>query len=263
MMEVRCSLAQAYPVVNRAPTMDISGHPLLSIAHRSERRLTSVGKEGIMCPLAQFPLSRPVARRSRKLLLVLVFICLAAGFAYGSVRLLVPEEDPGGPYYARIEFGLVHHTEEWAAIAFYRDPSCVPATFNLLRFFDPNVPRVFGCTLTVEGFDVWKNGPPPVDMAPIQSKLTGLGAVPVWFVSWPELQGALADNILTKQELLALSSLQMGTATFFKEVLHPLGGAQQSALALVARGTLADGRTFSYHAVEAAGELRLVQIDIR
>jgi hypothetical protein len=197
---------------------------------------------------------------SRSGLLALLFIGLTAGIAYGSVRLLVPEEDPGGPFYARIEFGLVHHTDEWAAIAFYRDPACVPPTFNLLRFFDPIPPRALGCGLTVEGFEVWKNGPPPADMAPIQSKLTGLGAVPVWFVSWPELEVALADGKLSKQELETMTSLQKGTATFFKEVLHPLDGAQQSALAIVALGTLPDGRTFTYEAVEAAGELRLVRI---
>lgn len=194
---------------------------------------------------------------------IVLFIGLTAEIAAGSVRLLLPEEDPGGPYYARIEFGLVHHTDEWAAIVFYRDPACVPAKFNLLRFFDPNVPRALACSLTVEGFEVWKNGPPPVDMAPIQSKLTGLGAVPVWFVSWPELQGALADNVLTKEELLAMSSLQMGSAVFFKEVLHPDGGAQQSSLAIVAQGTLPDGRAFSYEAVEAAGELQLVRIEFK
>lgn len=204
-----------------------------------------------------------LSRIPRRSLLALLFICLTAGSTYGSVRLLVPEEDPGGPFYARIEFGLIHHTDEWAAIAFYRDPACVPPTFNLLRFFDPIPPRALGCSLTVEGFEVWKNGPPPVDLAPIQSKLTGLGAVPVWFVSWPELESALGDNKVTKDELLTMHSLQMGTATFFKEVLHPVGEAQQSALAIVAQGTLPDGRTFTYEAVEAAGELRLVRIEFK
>jgi hypothetical protein len=194
---------------------------------------------------------------------IVLVATIMSSSAYGSIRLLVPEEDPGGPFYARIEFGLVHHTDEWAAIAFYRDPACVPATFNLLRFFDPNVPRALGCTLTVEGFDVWKNGPPPVDMGPIQSKLTGLGAVPIWFVSWPELQAALADGKLTRSELLAMSSLQQGTATYFKETLHPDGGAQQSALEIVALGTLPDGRTFLYQAAEAAGELRVVHIEFK
>jgi hypothetical protein len=193
------------------------------------------------------------------LLLTLMVAILTVG-AYGSIRLLVPEEDPGGPYYARIEFGLVHHTDEWAAIAFYRNTNCVPLNFNLLAFF---APQALGCPLTVEGFDVWKNGPFPVDQAPIQSKLTGLGAVPVWFVSWPELQAALGDGRLTKSELMAMSSLQVGTATYFKETLHPDGGAEQSALEIVALGTLTDGRSFLYQAAEAAGELRVVHIEFK
>jgi hypothetical protein len=198
-----------------------------------------------------------------KLAAILLAATIMAGSAQADIRLLVPEEDPGGPYYARIEFGLVHHTEEWAAIAFYRDPACVPPNFNLLLFIDFNVPRAFSCPLTVEGFEVWKNGPPPVDMAPVQSKLTGLGAVAIWFVAWPELQAALADGKLSKSELLAMSSLQVGTATYFKETLHPFGGAEQSALEIVALGTLPDGRTFQYQAAEAAGELRHVRIEFK
>jgi hypothetical protein len=157
---------------------------------------------------------------------------------------------------------LIHHTDEWAAIAFYRLPTCVPASFNLLDFFDFTF-AAFGCPLTVEGFEVWKNGPPPIDLAPMQSKLKGLGAVPVWFVSWPELQSAIADNVLTKAELLAMTSLQMGTATYFKETLHPFGGAKQSTLEIVAHGVLPDGQSFQYQATEAAGVLREVRIEFK
>ena len=214
------------------------------------------------CTLGQFLRERGVAVGRIWLPLVLMMLTVMA-VSYGSIRTLVPEEDPGGPFYARIEFGLVHHTDEWAAIAFYRDPSCVPTNFNLLRLFDPNVPRALGCALTVQGFEVWKNAPPPVDMAPIQSKLQGLGAVPVWFVSWPELQTAMADGVLTKSELFGMSSLRVGTATYFKETLHPFGGAQQSSLEIVAQGTLPDGRAFLYQAAEAAGELREVRIEFK
>ena len=193
-------------------------------------------------------------------------LCLAAGFAAAAmparaaVRLLVPEEDAGVPAYARIERGYVHHTDEWAAIAFYRSPGCVRATFNLLNFFD--VPAVFGCALTVHGFEVWENGGPPEDAGPIQAKLRGNGAVPVWFVPWPALEAALADGRLRMPELLELQPL-MGTATYFEETLHPYGAANQSQLELVSHGTLPDGRSFRYSATEAAGELRVVRIEIR
>lgn len=51
------------------------------------------------------------------------------------------------------------------------------------------------------------------------ANLHGLGAVPVWFVSWPEMQAALADDVLTV--LLSLPSLRIGSASFFKETQHP------------------------------------------
>lgn len=114
----------------------------------------------------------------RSLLCATLFVL--AALAFGAVLTQYPSaQDPGPPFYARIEHGFVIHDDTTAAIAFYRDPSCVPLTFNLLNLFD--APRAFGCPLTVDGFDVWKNGPPPVDQGPIQSETRGLGAVPVWF----------------------------------------------------------------------------------
>lgn len=178
----------------------------------------------------------------------------------GQVRLLVPEQSLSGPFYARIERGLVLQTDEWVAIAFYRDPACVPASFNLLNFFDfANIPAVFFCPLTVHGFEVW--GDPATDAGPRQSKLRGNGAVPVWFVSPEDYRAALPG--LTMTELLAMPSLIQGVATDFEETLHPLGIAEQSMLQIVAAGYLPDGRTFQFEAVEAAGELRHVRIEFR
>ncbi len=170
--------------------------------------------------------------------------------AHAQVRTWIPDEDPGPPFYARVERSSVHteivpHTNEWAAVVFYRSPSCVPTTFNLMDLFD--VPRAFSCDLTIDGFEIWKNGPPPIDMAPMQARLDGLGAVPVWFVSWPELQAAVADDYLTIMELESLSSLRKGTATFFRETLHPTGGAQNPKLMINAHGILEDGQTFQLH----------------
>jgi hypothetical protein len=178
----------------------------------------------------------------------------------GQVRLLVPEQSLSGPFYARIERGLVLQTDEWVAIAFYRDPACVPASFNLLNFFDfANIPAVFFCPLTVHGFEVWRD--PASDAGPRQSKLRGNGAVPVWFVSVEDYQAALPG--LTITELLSMPSLMQGVATDYEETLHPLGIAQQSMLQIVATGDLPDGFTFQFVAVEAAGELRHVRIEIR
>jgi hypothetical protein len=175
------------------------------------------------------------------------------------VRLVVPEQSPSGPYYARLERGVIRSAGGRIAIAFYRDPSCVPPNFNLLNFFDfSNVPAIFNCPLTVHGFEVWKNGP-QLDLAPVQSKLRGNGAVPVWFVSVQDFEAALPG--ITKAELLAMPSLVQGSASFFEETLHPSGGAEQPMLSLVAHGLVPDGRSFIFQMTEAAGLIRQIRIE--
>jgi hypothetical protein len=202
----------------------------------------------------------PVRRRAKvSALVVLCGLLTTISPAAGQVRLRVPEESPSGPFYARIERGLVLQTDEWVAIAFYRDPACVRLSFNLLNFFDfANIPAIFSCPLTVSGFEIWDD---PPGAAPRQSKLQGNGAVPVWFISVADYEGALPG--LTMDELLAMPSLMQGVATDFEETLHPLEAAQQSMLQIVASGALPDGRTFHFVAVEAAGELRHVRIEFR
>lgn len=204
---------------------------------------------------------RSVRRRTAAAALSLLFALVATTPRVdGQVRLLVPEQSPSGPFYARIERGLVLQTDEWVAIAFYRDPACVPASFNLLNFFDlVSIPAIFFCPLTVHGFEVWSD--PATDAGPRQSKLRGNGAVPVWFVSVEDYQAALPG--LTMTELLSMPSLMQGVATDYEETLHPLGIAQQSMLQIVATGDLPDGRTFQFVAVEAAAELRHIRIEFR
>jgi hypothetical protein len=172
----------------------------------------------------------------------------------------VPEESLSGPFYARIEAGYVHEADGWVAIAFYREPSCVRPKFNLLNFFDfYNIPAIFGCPLTVHGFELWDD--PANDTGPKQNRFQGNGAVPVWFISVDDYRAALPG--LTMNELLVMPSLMRGVATKFDETLHPSGSANQSMLRLVAHGTLADGRTFDYVAVEAAGVLQHVGIEFK
>jgi hypothetical protein len=203
-------------------------------------------------------------RRGIECAIVLAIIVLAtqaSETARANIRLVVPEESASGPFYARLERGLVHQTEEWVAIAFYRNPGCVPAGFNLLNLFDfGNIPAIFACPLTVHGFEIWANGPQS-DPAPLQSKLRGNGAVPIWFVSVADFNQALPG--ITKAELEGMPSLMQGSASFFDETLHPTGGAQQSILKIVAYGLLPDGRSFQYQATEAAGEMRGVRIEFR
>jgi hypothetical protein len=164
----------------------------------------------------------------------------------------VPGASDGIPAYARTDLqvgAFIFHTDKWAAIVFYRAPGCVPRGFNLLEFFD--VPGAFACPLTVSGFELWENGPPPIGDAPLQTFNTGL-AVPVWFVDWIALQAALTDKVLTMPELESLEPLK-GIATTFYELLNPTGGptdptagATVSSLTVTASGYLPDGTTFQY-----------------
>ena len=174
-----------------------------------------------------------------------------------------PDSGGGVPAYARLETlpngdVLVPNDGVWAAIIFYRDPECVPAEFNLLAFFD--VPRAFGCGLTVEGFEVWRNGPLAGDLGPIQTVSHGLGAVPIWFVKLDELQSGVSDGALTVGELGSMSSLKKGSGIFFRETLHPIDVAQQTMIQIVARGVLEEGGSFFLQMADTHEQAKHVKI---
>jgi hypothetical protein len=194
--------------------------------------------------------------------------------AQAAVRVALTSADM--PFYARFERDLIHTDGEWAAVAFYRPPACVPADFNLLDFFD--APAAFGCNAPVPyliGFAVFKNVPPGVPplesgLTPIQSetKLAPGQSMPVWFVRWSELEAAIEDDHLTIGELEALPSRLKGQAAFYTETLHPLSGpggqgAQQTMTSIVASGILEDGRKFTYMATETHNTLRDVKIEFK
>ena len=182
-------------------------------------------------------------------------VVMSAQSASADVNLTVPGESPGVPAYARVEPGGVFHTGQWAAVPFYRLPTCVPEDFNLMTFFD--VPRAFGCPLTVSGHEVWDNGPGQ-EPAPNLAVTRGTG-VPVWFASWPEIEGAMSEGVLTIGELSGLDSLVTGTADRYQEVLRP-----GELTVINARGTLSDGRSFRFHAKYSAGDpAPRAQINIR
>lgn len=185
-------------------------------------------------------------------LAVLVSTGVSAETGVAAVRQTIPDEQAGPPFYARLDEAVIQ-TADWAAIPFYRDPACIPTDFNLIQFFD--IPGAFSCTLTVDGLVIWKNGPPPQDQAPIHQSLRGTGDVPVWFVSSAELEPAMSDGVLTIVELAALPSLQVGSADYFHETLHPTGGAQRGKIQLTASGVLDDGRSFRVQVSATEGSL--------
>ena len=76
---------------------------------------------------------------------------LAIQYLGGTAQANVRLEATGGPFYARVESGLIHNNGEWAAIAFYRPPGCVPHDFNLLDLFNP---AAVDCPSFVAGFEI-------------------------------------------------------------------------------------------------------------
>ena len=186
------------------------------------------------------------AQQRLRCLVVTVVALTLSMVARAQVHRQIPE-DQQPPYYATIDRGFMPHTEEWAVVIFYRTPECVPADFNLLDFFDPP-PRPFLCALQIEGHSNWRSLDDP---APGDSHLQGTGAVPLWFVSWPELQAAVADDDLTITELAALPSLLIASASFYHDsVRNSIRGQRGGNEAVVAAGSLTDGRTFQVEFTE-------------
>lgn len=193
-------------------------------------------------------------KRAVLLLIVVAALLLVVPSVFAKIRT-----DGGGdvPFYARIEATEILHTDEWAPIVFYRPPACVPPGFNLLDFYD--FPAAFGCAPpTTDGFMIW-DGEPWVS-TPIQINLHGLGEVPVWFVAWPELDGAIADGILTMSELEGMESLLIGSASFYSETLHPTGVVKVPMINYVAHGALEDGRSFHVHALLVTDRVTNVRV---
>jgi hypothetical protein len=209
-------------------------------------------------------------RKSIALLTVTVAV-LSLEATQASVRVLIPSEDPGPPFYASIARppgGQIFQDGEWAAIPFLRATPCTLSDSNLLDGFDL---RAFGCGLTVHGFAIYKNGPFPIDPVPVYALLMGNGAVPIWFVRWSDLEAAIVDDDLTIGELAALPSLLIGSASFFEYVnqigvLRPQGPGN-GKIEIASSGTLNDGRDFQF-SVREMGEnqistLRHVRIEFR
>jgi hypothetical protein len=180
------------------------------------------------------------------------------GSAAGLVRTTWPDQnDPGMPFYARLYAEQILIVDGWVVVAFYRDPDCIPADFNLLGFFDP--PAAFGCAPTVEGFTLWHGA--PFGGAPKVIQMHGTGAVPYWFIPVGAVMEAVQDGVLTIGELDALAGVVKGHASHFAETLHPhpnppfLGGGGHPVPKLIqhASGVLTDGRRFQYHIATVDG----------
>jgi hypothetical protein len=182
------------------------------------------------------------------LLTIVVSTCTIATAAHAQVHINVPSNRQP-PIYANFNRDFMSHDDEWAVVFFYRPPACVPADFNLLDWFDfSGNPFRPGCDLLFEGHANWRSLGDPY---PADSVFHGTGAVPAWFVRWPELQAAVADDVVTVGELAELPSLVIGTASFYLEsIRNDIRGSRGGNEALVAFGTLDDGRLFQVELTE-------------
>lgn len=182
-------------------------------------------------------------------------ICVAMSFwspltsfnAHAEMRLSIPEETFGPPFYARLEFpsvdpDLIPNNGEWAALVLYRQLECIPESFNLLDVFD--FPAAFDCPLgSLSGYEFYSNSP-GMDGAPIHTRLTGEGEVSIWFVRLDEFEQAAADNVITIADFENMASLRRGRAAFYEELLRPSQSNPEILLHTTAFGALDGGGGF-------------------
>jgi hypothetical protein len=180
----------------------------------------------------------------RRVVLLLAALTLLLTAAAGAFADNVRTEGVEGmlPYYARLEASTIYHDDSWAVVVFYRPTSYVPADFNLLGFWDFNL-LTNPVPATVDGFVLWEE----LGVQPALINLHGLGAVPVWFVSWDDMQAAVADGMLTIGELGALPTLKKGAATNYQEMLQPDSPDRLGTIEYNAKGKLENGETFQVH----------------
>jgi hypothetical protein len=168
----------------------------------------------------------------------------SAGRGAPVIRQVPSAGEPGPPFYTPVFMGgvsgFVPTDGTWAAIHFYRQPSCIPAGFNLLQVFDP--PAAFGCSLTITG-QVWRHE--ASDLVPFQEHYSGEG-VPIYFVRLTDLTAVAADGVITIAEVQDIALI--GLASFYRSVIHNSNqAASHGHETLSAHGQLEDGRGFQLH----------------
>jgi hypothetical protein len=155
------------------------------------------------------------------------------------------------PFYARAEppsesGGFAYRTDEWAAVVFYRQPACVPQSFNLFEFYD--IPGAFACTPTTEGHALHIE---PLGMTPPKESHLSGNAVPIWFVPWHgAFEQAVDAGVLTVAQLSAMPGLRKGVATHYQENLATIANHPAPKINVIARGYIlpeSGGGAFRYN----------------
>ena len=206
----------------------------------------------------------PVARKGCRSMAVLGFVLLPMTWLAGNpvlaeLRLDIPNDVPGLPYYVRLQSPqdtpqLAPSDGIWSAVIAYRQSDCVPEDYNLLLGLD--FPTAFSCPMNpgFSGFEVWEN-PPGMDMAPAYYRLVADEPVPILFVLTNELLDAASDGELRVIDIEALPSLRVGMADFYSELGQLKNGP---FIHITTSGTFEDGNGFALtHTLAAADTLGL------
>jgi hypothetical protein len=210
------------------------------------------------------------AGRSQTWLAPLVALVLLAGVAQSADLLLIPEEHPGPPCYARI-IRWVGYTD-WAAVVFYRSPGDVPKNFDLGPYGYYFVHMDFGLMLPgapqilMEGFGVWEDVTMP-GVPPYQEVLRDVKGtpVPIWFVTNDDLAPFVKKGNVTVADLEKMKSLRKGLADSYLEVLLRADVAEDVFINIVASGVVVEGEggSFFMQYVTANSPWELTQTTLR
>ena len=181
------------------------------------------------------------------------------GRRLGQKQLVVPDEDPFAPAYAKV-LGP-YDGSDWVVAYLYRQRDCIPLNFDIVgQFLDfsPIIPprppflKAWDCPFLMEGVSVHTEPPtnPWTAPAPKQYSLRNnkdMGPIPVLLIPRDDY-----NNLTGPVTIEALEGIGYpGAAGFHREVLHPPensngGGAQVYRATYVGRGQLEDGRSFDY-----------------
>ena len=139
-----------------------------------------------------------------------------AGAVWANQRLRVPEDvtppfytSGSGPFFLEDGSLFAINDGEWAAIVFYRSPDFAPAGFDFLNDFDPNV---FDAPLHVDGF-IQLDQDGNFLMSQTQARERSRSGSSSGMISRTPRPTAPCSI----DELLAMDSLKIGTATSFEE----------------------------------------------
>lgn len=185
--------------------------------------------------------------------------------AGGVVRVSVPADDPGPPFYTRVSpypeiLNQVFTDGRTVAIPVYRNPACIPVDFNLFRMYDPpsaSGPGAFGCPVLVEG-DYLIEANAPFGQIPFHVNVRG--PAQIWFVDHDEFLARTTDGILPWGRLVHdFTSLRIGTADHFNEIHRPRRDPEHH-LIISSRGSLADGGRFMFNVNHRGSEIQSIMI---